>query len=86
MFESEPGDVLCFAVPLFHASFGGALGRRQGVMVYYEDPQDEVTAAAVVKQMRGNHGIFAALGRQMYPAFWRGLALGESPLHAHWLE
>ena len=52
VFDSKPGDVLAFTAPMFHASFGGAAGRRQGVMVYYEDPlEDNITAEAVVTQV-----------------------------------
>ena len=70
----SPGDVLVFAVSTFHASFGGAAGRRQGVMVYYEDPQQPVATEAIVRQMQGNHSIFSRHRQQMYPKYWRELA------------
>ncbi|MCY3760061.1 MAG: phytanoyl-CoA dioxygenase family protein [Gemmatimonadetes bacterium] len=73
VFESEPGDVLAFDVGAWHASFGGAAGRRQGVIVYYEDPETPAAAGAVVSQMRGNHQIFAGRKRRMYGDHWRSL-------------
>lgn len=77
-FESQPGDVLVFAVSTFHASFGGAAGRRQGVMVYYEDPQQPVATEAIVRQMQGNHTIFSRHRQQMYPKYWRELATKDA--------
>ena len=73
VFESEPGDVLAFDVGAWHASFGGAPGRRQGVIVYYEDPETPAATEAVVAQMRGNHQIFAGRKRRMYGDHWRSL-------------
>lgn len=83
-FESRPGDVLVFMASTFHASFGGAAGRRQGVMVYYEDPQEPVATEAIVRQMQSNHRIFSRYRQQMYPEFWRGLAQ-SSARRAGWM-
>lgn len=83
VFESEPGDVLAFNVGVWHSSFGGASGRRQGVIVYYEDPDTESATVEVVKQMQGNHSIFRQKGRQMYGEHWRGLS---GTRHQRWLR
>ena len=83
VFESEPGDVLAFDVGAWHASFGGAAGRRQGVIVYYEDPETPAATEAVVAQMRGNHQIFAGRKRRMYGDHWRSL---PGRRHQRWLR
>ena len=83
VFESQPGDVLAFDVGLWHASFGGAAGRRQGVIVYYEDPESPQSTEAVLSQMRGNHQIFTCKRHQMYGDHWRSLA---GPRHQRWLR
>eukprot|EP01052_Picozoa_sp_SAG31_P031414 SAG31_NODE_3326_length_4408_cov_3.213739_2_plen_215_part_00 len=86
IFESQPGDVIVFSAPLFHASFGGEAGRRQGVMVYYEDPQDDpIVTTAIQKQMAGNHNVFRDKGVPMYPRYWRDLEKTSS-LHATWMK
>ena len=61
-FESEPGDVLVFNVSCFHAAFGGAPGRRQGVIVYYEDPQTPRARKDIAEQMAGNHSVYSKHG------------------------
>ncbi len=33
--ETTPGDVIAFALPLLHSSFGGAPGRRLGAAIYW---------------------------------------------------
>lgn len=43
---TEPGDVIAFAEPLFHASLGGR-DRRQWRVDYFEDPADAATEAHV---------------------------------------
>lgn len=81
-FESVPGDVVVFNVGTWHAAFGGAPGRRQGVLVYYEDPDTPAATAAFVDQMRGNHGFFTGKGRQMYGQHWRS---SKDKRHQRWL-
>ena len=55
VFESKPGDVLVFRLPLWHGAFGGEVHRRQGAICFYEDPSDPATVSAIQEQMRGNH-------------------------------
>ena len=80
--ESEPGDVVVVIVGTWHAAFGGAAGRRQGVLVYYEDPDTPAATAAFVEQMRGNHALFTGKRRQMYGAHWRS---PKDARHQRWL-
>ncbi len=82
-FESQPGDVLVFNVALWHAAFGGGNHRRQGVVVYYEDPDTPAATAAIQEQMRGNHRAFAQVGRQMYGPYWRAI---DDPHHQRWIR
>ena len=81
--ETEPGDVIVFNVGTWHAAFGGAPGRRQGVIVYYEDPDTSEAAEALVHQMRGNHQLFESKGRAMYGAHWRAIS---DRRHQRWLS
>jgi hypothetical protein len=75
-FESRPGDVIAFDLALWHAAFGGGQHRRMGTVIFYEDPRTAEATTAVQTSMRGNHGLFARMGRPMYPAYWRA---GEHP-------
>jgi hypothetical protein len=81
-FASEPGDVLAFNVGLWHAAFGGKPGRRQGVVVYYGDPDTPAATAGVVEQMRGNHSLYSGKGKAMYGPEWRSV---DNPRHQRWL-
>lgn len=83
IFESRPGDVLVFNVALWHAAFGGNNSRRQGVVVYYEDPDTPEATAAIQEQMRGNHRAFAQKGRPMYGPYWRSV---DDVRHQRWLR
>ena len=83
VFESEPGDVLAFNVGLWHAAFGGSSGRRQGVIVYYENPNTPAATTAVIEQMRGNHKLYAEQGRALYGPQWRTV---ENRRHQGWLQ
>jgi hypothetical protein len=82
-FESQPGDVLAFNVALWHAAFGGGNQRRQGVVVYYEDPDTPEATAAIQEQMRGNHKAFAQAGRKMYGRHWRSI---DDRRHQRWIR
>ena len=56
--ESEPGDVIPFAMPLLHASFGGCPGRRLGATVYWypsATPAQLEARRREVRAIRGNH-------------------------------
>lgn len=80
VFESRPGDVVAFNLALWHAAFGGGRHRRMGTVIFYEDPRTPEATAAVQSSMRGNHGLFARMGRQMYPDYWRS---GEHKRRRH---
>tara|TARA_Y100000588_G_C14013474_1_gene821018 strand:- start:80 stop:868 length:789 start_codon:yes stop_codon:yes gene_type:complete len=82
VFASQPGDVLVFNVGVWHAAFGGKPGRRQGVIVYYEDPDTAAATKGVVDQMHGNHKHFSSLGRSMYGQYWRGV---DDERHQRWI-
>ena len=81
--ESNPGAVIVFTAGLWHSSFGGADNRRQGVVVFYEDPQTPEATEWVVDAMRANHRLFASKDRQMYGEHWRSV---DNPRHQRWLR
>lgn len=39
--ESEPGDIVYFNQGLWHASFGGGIGRRMFTLNYHREPTEE---------------------------------------------
>ena len=82
-FESQPGDVIVFNVAIWHAAFGGDNCRRQGVVVYYEDPDTPEATAAIQEQMRSNHTKIAQTGRPMYGPYWRSI---ENVRHQRWIR
>jgi len=45
--ETNPGDVIFFHQSLFHASFGGGLGRRMFTLVFTASPQTDDEVAYV---------------------------------------
>ena len=94
VFESKPGDVLVFRLPLWHGAFGGEVHRRQGAICFYEDPNDRATVSAIREQMLGNHRMLrrrmiddprvtdpAAI--QFYPPYWRSF---DNPKHQRWVR
>ena len=83
IFESQPGDVIVFNVATWHAAFGGNNCRRQGVVVYYEDPDTPESTAAIQEQMRSNHGKIAEMGHTMYGPYWRSI---DNPRHQSWIR
>lgn len=82
-FESNPGDVIVFNVGVWHGSFGGGNHRRQGVVVYYEDPQTPEATEEVVAAMQWNQEFIASKGRQAYGEHWRSI---DNPRHQQWLR
>ena len=83
VFTSEPGDVLVFNVGLWHASCGGGDHRRQGVLVYYEEPDTPEATEKIQEQMRSNHAMYARKGRNFYGDHWRSI---DDPRHQRWLR
>eukprot|EP01048_Picozoa_sp_COSAG05_P004796 COSAG05_NODE_272_length_12454_cov_1460.218085_1_plen_263_part_00 len=73
--DVNPGDVVVFELALLHASTGGAPGRRQGTVVYYEDPITPEATGAVVRQCRANEAAMVARAglppQPKYPQYWR---------------
>jgi len=82
VFASQPGDVIVFNVGLWHASCGGD-HRRQGVLVYYEEPDTPEATEKIQEQMRSNHAMFARKGRKMYGDHWRSI---DDPRNQRWLR
>lgn len=83
VFASQPGDVLVFHVALWHGAFGGGDRRRQGTVVYYEDPDTPEATAAIVEQMQSNHAKYSESNRQMYGPHWRSI---RDARHQRWLR
>lgn len=52
VFECEPGDVCAVHLRAWHASFGGAPGRRAGSIFYFHNPVTDSEVAAVREQDR----------------------------------
>ena len=75
--ESEPGDVIAFAMPLLHASFGGAPNRRFGATVYWAPSKTPEQADARRKEARTIHSNHYRMFN--YPI--------DAPFcHPHWIE
>ncbi|MFN2464032.1 MAG: phytanoyl-CoA dioxygenase family protein [Candidatus Dormibacteria bacterium] len=56
-FDCEPGDVLAFDFPIWHASAGGSKDRRMCTVEYYRKPSNEEEWAAV----KGHFGVVEAV-------------------------
>ena len=82
-FESEPGDVLIFNGPLWHAAFGGSDHRRMCSIVYYDDPDTPEATSAIQEVMSRNHRMYASKGRQMYTDYYRN---NPDPRHQQWVS
>ena len=74
--ETEPGDVIAFAMPLLHASFGGAPNRRLCSTVYWAEsptPEQIEIRRQEAQTIQSNH-----LKMFNYPA--------DAPFcHPHWI-
>ena len=85
---SDPGDVVAFDMRCWHASHGGAAGRRMSTCVYYNNPKGEKEEAGARRRARGSLETTARFGRPgqpMYPPEW--LANPEaSPRRRRWLR
>ena len=85
---SGPGDVVAFDMRCWHASHGGATGRRMATCVYYNNPKGEKEEAATRRRARSARETPARFGRrgqQMYPPEW--LANPDaSPRRDRWLR
>jgi hypothetical protein len=85
---SSPGDVVAFDVRCWHASHGGASGRRMCTCVYYNNPRGELEEAAARKRgvaSKDTPAHFGRPGQPMYPAEWLRNPEG-GPKRQLWLE
>ena len=86
--ESNPGDVVAFDMRCWHASHGGAAGRRMSTCVYYNNPRSATEEAATRKRGAGSKDVAAHFGRPgqpSYPPEWLANSEG-SPKRQRWLE
>ncbi len=85
VFESQPGDVLAFNLACWHAAFGGDDFRRQGVMVYYEDPQTpELTQEVIELILHAKKNAADKYGQpHWFPQYWR---LIDNSHHQRWVR
>ncbi len=85
---SCPGDVVAFDMRCWHASHGGAAGRRMCTCVYYHNPRGAAEEAAVRERARGARGTPAQYRREgdpLYPPEWLANP-GGSPKRQRWLD
>ena len=86
--DSDPGDVVAFDMRCWHASHGGAAGRRMCTCVYYNNPRGETEEAATRKRAAGSKNTPAQFGRPgqpVHPPEWLANPQG-SPKRQRWLE
>ena len=86
--RSNPGDVVAFDMRCWHASSGGAAGRRMCTCVYYNNPRGEAEEAAARQRAAGSKDVGAQFGRPGEPAYppeWLRNPSG-SPKRARWLR
>ena len=86
--DSNPGDVVAFDMRCWHASCGGAAGRRMATCVYYNNPKGDVEEAAARKRAEGSKKHPAQFKRTevgLYPEEWLANP-GGNPKRQRWLE
>ncbi len=88
VFETEPGDVLAFNMPIWHGAFHGGARRRMCEIGFYEEPTSDQALLAVRDQMESNQRMFAQTratrpGHQLYPDFWRSI---DDETHQRWIR
>lgn len=86
--NSNPGDVVAFDMRCWHASHGGAQGRRMCTCVYYSNPAGEAAEAATRKRAASSRDTATAFGRPgqpVYPTEWLQNPLGSSQ-RQRWLQ
>ncbi|NKB69353.1 MAG: hypothetical protein GKR89_19960 [Candidatus Latescibacteria bacterium] len=67
--KADPGDVVAFDMRCWHASHGGASGRRMSTCVYYNNPKGETEEAATRKRADASKDTPAQFGRPGQPTF-----------------
>ena len=80
---SEPGDLVGFDVRLWHASCGGAAGRRMCTVVYYKSPQSAEEEKGM--RWRAGHCVEALAPKPFVNPHWASNP-GNSGKRAGWLE
>ena len=86
--ESMPGDVVAFDLRLWHASWGGAAGRRMCTFVYYHNPRGAEEEAATRNRAARSVKATAQYDRPndpLYPPHWLANHNG-SPLRQRWIQ
>ena len=81
--ESEPGDLVAFDVRLWHASCGGATGRRMCTVVYYKNPHSPEEDPGM--RWRADNCVQATAPRPFVNPHWAANSKG-SARRAAWLE
>ena len=91
VWKSDPGDVIVFNLAIWHASYGGRVGRPMFDVVYYAHPKSPAHEESLRDQyMRSRKGsVRWALERNEEPAYpipeWH-LSPGESPIRDRWID
>jgi hypothetical protein len=71
--EVDPGDVIAFNFPIYHAAVGGAVDRGLNTLAFYPYPRDESQRAYMAETMRkslpANEQGFGWRG-EVYPEGW----------------
>ena len=80
---SQPGDLIGFDVRLWHASCGGAAGRRMCTVVYYKSPQTPEEEKGM--RWRAGHCVEALSPAPFVNPHWASNP-GNSEKRAGWLE
>ena len=85
---ANPGDVVAFDMRCWHASCGGADGRRMSTCVYYNNPKGDAEEAAARKRAAGSKNTpeqFGRPGSPLYPPEWLANPQRSSK-RQRWLE
>ena len=88
--ETNPGDVVAFAVPLLHASFGGRRGRRFGASLYWypsvtaEQAEARRREAAIIQDNHRKMFNYPEDAPYCHP-HWIAAAEGN-PIRSRWVE
>lgn len=86
--SSNPGDVLAFDMRTWHASAGGATGRRMSTCVFYNNPRTEAEEAATRKRAESSRKTPARFHRfdePLYHPDWVANPTGN-PRRRRWIE
>lgn len=85
---SSPGDVVAFDMRCWHASSGGAQGRRMCTCVFYNNPRgrvEEEAARLLAIKAQGTPAKFGREGQPLYPQGWLSNP-DNNPKRQSWLN